>query len=272
MGAALRGVLSVDEGVILLAVLVGVCKGYLYVLTLHVYDGVKRVGGHRVGEQVSQAVAREDAPTVVHDGESGVEIGVVAQHRLHEVVVERVTDEQCRVGFEEDVGAVLVGRVLGDVRCQVAALELERTHLAVAIRLHLEVCREGVHRLHTHAVQTHALLERLRVVLAAGVEHTDCLNELALRYATTIVAHRHTQTVVDVYLYALAGVHLELVDRVVDDLLQQHIDTVLGQLSVAQATDIHTWTCTHVLHVGEVAYVVVGILNCGLNVFFHFIS
>ena len=74
------------------------------------------------------------------------------------------------------------------------------------------------------------------------------------------------------YLYALAGVHLELVDRVVDYLLQKHIDAVLGQLTVAQATDIHTRTCTHMLHVGEVAYVVVGILNCGLNVFFHFIS
>ena len=249
MGAALCGVLSVHERVILLAILVGMRESYLDVLTLHVYYGVERVGSHRVGEQICQAVAREDAPTVVHNRKTRVEICVVAQHCLHEVVVERIAYEQCGVGFEEDIRAVLVSRVLGDVRLEVAALELERTHLSVAVRLHLEMCREGVHRLHANAVQTHTLLERLRVVLAAGVEHADSLYELTLRNATTIVAHRHTQAVVDVYFYALAGVHLELVDGVVDHLLQKHIDAVLRQLTVAQATDIHTRTSTHMLHV-----------------------
>ena len=67
MGAALCGVLSVHERVILLAILVGMREGDLDVLTLHVYYGVERVGSHRVGEQICQAVAREDAPTVVHN-------------------------------------------------------------------------------------------------------------------------------------------------------------------------------------------------------------
>ena len=38
--AALGSVLTVDERVILLAVLVGMGEGYLYILTLHVDDGI----------------------------------------------------------------------------------------------------------------------------------------------------------------------------------------------------------------------------------------
>ena len=60
MGAALRGVLSVYEGMIFLAVLVGMREGNLDVLTLHVYDGIERFGGHRVCEQVGESVARHD--------------------------------------------------------------------------------------------------------------------------------------------------------------------------------------------------------------------
>ena len=75
------------EGMIFLAVLVGMREGNLDVLTLHVYDGIERFGGHRVCEQVGESVARHDSPTVIHDGQTGVEIGIVAEHRLHEVVM-----------------------------------------------------------------------------------------------------------------------------------------------------------------------------------------
>ena len=78
VGAALCGVLSVDKRVILLAILVGMRKGYLYVLALDMYDGVKRVGGHGVGKEVGKTIARQDAMTVVHDGKTRVEVGIVA--------------------------------------------------------------------------------------------------------------------------------------------------------------------------------------------------
>ena len=66
--AALRGMLSVYKGVILLAVLVGVGKGNLDVLALYVNDGVKAVVGHAVVQQVGQTIAANDAPPIVHDG------------------------------------------------------------------------------------------------------------------------------------------------------------------------------------------------------------
>ena len=154
---------------------------------------------------------------------------------------------------------------------KVAALKLQCSYHTVAIRPHLEVGAQGVDRLHTHTVQSDALLERLRVVLASGVEHRYSLDELTLGYAAAVVAHRNTQTVVDIDFDATTGIHLELVDRVVDNLLEQHVDAVLRQVAVAQTSDVHTGTRTHMLHVGEVAYVVVGILDCWLyDIFFHY--
>ena len=137
--ASLCGVLSVYERVIFLAILVGVCERYLYVLALGVDDGIESVGGHGVVEKVYQTVARQDAPSVIHDGEARVEVGIVAQHGLHDVVVEAVANEQCVVGLEEDVGTVLVVGLLGGVALEDAALEGQCAHLAVAERFHLEV-------------------------------------------------------------------------------------------------------------------------------------
>ena len=271
MSTALSGVLSVDKRVILFAILIGMSEGYLYVFSLHVNDRIKGVDGHSVGEEVGKSVARKDAMAVVHDGKPRIEIGVVAEHCLHDVVVEGVAREQCRVGLEEDEGSVLVGSVLGMVAHEVAALKLKRSYHSVAIRPHLEMSAQCVDRLHTHTVQSDALLERLRVVLASGVEHRYSLDELTLGYAAAVVAHRNTQTVVDIDFDATTGIHLELVDRVVDNLLEQHVDAVLRQVAVAQTSDVHTGARTHMLHVGEVAYVVVGILDCWLyDFFFHY--
>ena len=270
MGAALRGVLSVDEGMIFLAVLVGMREGNLDVLALHVYDGIERFGGHRVCEQVGKSVARHDAPTVIHYGQTGVEIGVVAEHRLHEIVMERVADEECRVRLEEDVRSVLVLRWLRDVALQHATLKDERPHRAVTVRAYLEAGAERIDRLDAHTVQTHALLERLRVVFSSGVEHADRLNELALRDAASVVADGNALALLHVHFDALSGVHLKLVDGVVHHLFEQDVDAVLRQIAVAESSDVHTRTRADMLHVGEVSDVVVGILYCWfLDFFFH---
>ena len=115
MCAALCGVLAVDEGVIFLAVLVGMGEGYFDVLALEVDDVVEALAGHVVLQQVLQAVAREDALSVVDEGQSRVEVGVVAQQVLHELVLEAEADEQRVVRLEVDVGAGFLRGVLGDV-------------------------------------------------------------------------------------------------------------------------------------------------------------
>ena len=57
MGAALNGMLTIDERVILLAILVGMGKGYLDVLALQVDDGIEGIAGHAVLQQVFETVS-----------------------------------------------------------------------------------------------------------------------------------------------------------------------------------------------------------------------
>ena len=184
---------------------------------------------------------------------------VVAEHGLHDVGVEGVAGEERRIRLEEDVCAVLVLRLLGGVARELPSLERGAAHVAVAVGAHLEARAEGVDGLHAHAVEADALLERLRVVLAAGVEHAHGLDELALGYAAAVVAHADAEVLVDVHLDAVAGVHLELVDGVVYHFLQEHVYAVFGQRAVAQPPDVHPGAGAHVLHVRQVAYVVVGV-------------
>ena len=235
------------------------CEGNLDILAHDVDDGVEFRHGHVVLQQVLQSVAALDAPSVVHDGEPRVQIGVVAKHRLHKLLVELVVLEQRVVGTEVDVGSVLVLRVAGLVADELAFLEDEGSHFSLAVALHLEAGTEGVDGLHAHAVESYALLEGLGVVFSARVEHAHGLHELSLRDSAAVVAHAHGLVVFNVYLNPVAGVHLELIDTVVDDLLEQHVDSVFGQRAVAESADIHARSGAHVLHVGEVADVVVGI-------------
>ena len=110
--AALSSVLSIDEGVVLLAILVGMRKGHLDIVALQMDNGVQRVVGHAVFQQIFQSMTRENTTTIVHDGQTRVQIGVVAQHVLHNVVLELIVLEQRVVGFKVDVRAVLVLRLL----------------------------------------------------------------------------------------------------------------------------------------------------------------
>ena len=175
--------------------------------------------------------------------------------------MELIVEKQRIVRFEKDIGTVLILRVLGHIALLVAALKDQRAHLALSVGAHLEACAQRIDRLDAHTVESHALLESLGVVFAARIEHAHGLDELALRDAAAIVAHADTQIVVDIHLDAVALFHLKLVDRVVYHLFQQHIDAVFGQRSVAQTTDIHTRTGTHVLHIRQVADIVLGILH-----------
>ena len=260
VGAALDGVLTVDERIVLLTILVGMRQRNLDVLALQVDNGIERVVGHAILQQILQTIARKDAATVVHDGQTGVQIGVVAEHVFHDIVVERVVLEQRVVGFEEDVGARFVLRGLRLVAFQNAPFENSRSDLSVTIGAHLEARAQEVHRLDAHAIHAHRLLERLRVVLTTRVQLAHGFHEFALWNAATVVANGDAQVVVDVDLDALAGIHAELVDGVVDGFLQQHIDAVLGMRSVVEATDVHTRASANMVYVREMANLVISIL------------
>ena len=236
-------------------------EGNLDVFALKVNYRVKTVVRHVVVKQIFQTVARQYSAAVVHNCKAGVEVCVVAQHNLDEFAVKLIVLEQSVVGLKEDVRSVLVLRVLGLVGCQHAFLECCRAHLSVAVRAHLEVRAQGVYRLCSHAVQTDALLERLAVVFSSGVEYAYRLDEFSLRNASSVVSHAYAQIVFHVNLDALSGVHLELVDTVINDFFQQDVNSVFLVTSVAQFSDVHSGTCPDMLHVRQVADVVICIIN-----------
>ena len=66
------------------------------------HNGIETVVGHIVVEKVLQSVAALYPAPVVHDGQAGIEIGVVAQHGLHNLVVEGIVLEKGVVGLEVD--------------------------------------------------------------------------------------------------------------------------------------------------------------------------
>ena len=259
MSTALGGVLTIHEGIVLLAILIGMGKGDLDIFALHVDYLIETLVGHIIGQEILQTMTAEDAATIVHDGESGVQISIVAEHRFHEIIVEGIVLEECIIRLEEDKGTVLVLSIFHRVALQNTFLKLQMAHLSVAVRLYFEVGTEGIDRLHTHTVQTDALLERLAVVLTAGIQHTYSLNELALRNTTAIVAHADTQIVLDIDFQTGTCTHLEFIDRVVYHLLQEHINTIFRQISISQTADVHTRTGTHMLHIAQVADVIIGI-------------
>ena len=117
VGSSLGGVLAVDEGVVFLAILVGMGEGYLDIVAFEVDNGIEGVIGHAVFQQVLQSVTRENAPPVVHDGKSGIQIGVVAQHVLHNVVMKPIVLEELGivVGLEVDIGTAFVVRLFRHV-------------------------------------------------------------------------------------------------------------------------------------------------------------
>jgi hypothetical protein len=185
------------------------------------------------------------ALVVDRDGDAGVEEGELAQALGERVEAEFGRLEDLRVGLEGDLRAALLrraGRL--EVGRRNAALVGLLIDLAVAPDLEIERLRQGVDDRHADAVQTARDLVAVVVELAAGVQHRQ--HDLGGRLAALVTIHRDAAAVVDdrhrivdvdrdVDLVAVSG--QRLVDRVVDDL----VDEVM-QPGRARRADVHSGT------------------------------
>ena len=178
--------------------------------------------------------------------------------------------EQGIVGLKEDVGSVFFVGGAGLVADQFSTFEHGLAHLSVAGTPGHETAAQCIDRLGSHSVQTDTFLEGLGIVFTSGVQHGNGIDQTSQRNASSIVAHGHPQVVFHLDFNAFSGSHLELVDTVVDDFFQQHINSVFHLRAVAQATDVHTGTGTYVLHVAQVANVLFGISYRGNGLFIEF--
>ena len=268
VGAALGGVLAVDEGeVVVVALAVDVGEGGLEVAVFDVDDGVERVALEVVLQQVEQAVLGVVAALVVVHGEAAVEVAVVPDALLDVFADEVVVAEELVVGDELHQGAAFGGGVADDAAVvgELALGEFGAARLAFAEGLHLEVGGEGVDGLGTHAVQADRLLEHLAVVLGAGVQFADGFDQLAQRYAAAVVADANVAFAeVDFDFDLLAVARGELVDGVVYNLFDENVDAVVVARAVAQFADVHTRTQADVLHVLKVDDGVVVVVGLGV--------
>ena len=93
MCAALGGMLPIDKGVILLAVLIGVGDDDFDVKAFEVYRRIQRVFGHIVAQQVQQAVAAAVTSAVEHYGQSCIQVGIILDHGDDKLLMESIIAE-----------------------------------------------------------------------------------------------------------------------------------------------------------------------------------
>ena len=144
MRTALDGVLTVHKRVVLLARLIGVGERYLYVLSFQVDNRVERVGTHVLRQQVEQAVLRSVLTPVVEQGETRIQIRIVAHHLLDIIVAEMIVLEQPLAVVRRELNqraALLAAIVVHHPRVahQMPLMEDRLARLALAERLHGEV-------------------------------------------------------------------------------------------------------------------------------------
>ena len=117
---------------------------YLDVFATKMDDGIERFVVHPVRKEVAQSVSRNDAPTVEHDCQTRIEIGIVAKHQFDELASECVMLEQGRVRLEEDCGSVLVLTLFGNVTLEDAFAEDCFACLSVAETLDFESSAQSI--------------------------------------------------------------------------------------------------------------------------------
>lgn len=249
VGAALGGVLAVDEGVDFVAVAAGVGESAFDVLTLEVDDGVEGIFGEFGGDEVGEAVFAAEFFAVEDEGEAGVEPGVVAKHLAHEVEsVAVVLSERFFVGMENDTGAAGFHGLNGSfhVAFDESAGELDGAHFAFAEGGDAEEVAEGVDGFDADAIESDGAFEGFAVVFGTGVDLGGAFDEFAQGDTAAVVAHGD-HVVFDFDLDFLAVAHDVFVDAVVENFLEQDVDAVFGGGAIAEFANIHAGAETDVL-------------------------
>ncbi len=190
VGASLGGVLSVDEGIVFLAILVGVCKHHFNVVALQMYDRVERLRCHVLLEQVEKSVAREVSFPVEENLKACVEVGVVVDHCLNKVQTELVVTEKSVVGKELHHSPVRLSGVGGwSMGHDVPFFKIYAHSFSVAHACHMAVCGECVYGFKADTVKADGFFEVLVIEFSAGVDFGGHLLYFSERNSSPVVAY-----------------------------------------------------------------------------------
>ena len=88
---------------VFLAILVSMGESNLYILAHDMNDRIQAVVGHIVVQQVFKTITALYAATIIHDGQSRVEVGIVAQHHLYDLAMEGVVLGESVIRLKIDV-------------------------------------------------------------------------------------------------------------------------------------------------------------------------
>ncbi len=132
------GMLTIDERIVFLAVLLGVSECYFDIIAAQVAYRIQGIVIHAVVQQIAQSVTRQNTATVEHYGKTRIQIRIVSQHRLDKLASELVVLEQCGIRLKEYVCTVLVLCRLGHIILEYSFLERGTPYLTVTIRVSLE--------------------------------------------------------------------------------------------------------------------------------------
>src|SRR5690606_4380307 len=103
-------------------------------------------------------------------------------------------------------------------------------------------------------------LKSSRVILASGIDLRHTIDDFAQRDSSAIIPNLYL-VLGNLYLYAPAIAHHVLIDGVVQDLLDEHVDPVILSASVSQFTDVHPGTKADMLPPIERFDTVFGVFN-----------
>ena len=181
-----------------------------------------------------------------------VQEGQLAQTRCQNVVaIDGRMGKDLRVGMERNGRTTILAFAdYLDLRDGLTLAIRLAENLTLAVNLGNEQGRKCIHARYTHTVQTTRHLVAALVELTTGVEYGH--NDLQCRFLLLLVhAGRNTATVIaygdrvvlaNGYVNRIAVASQRLVDRVVDHLINQVVQTLL-----ANVTDVHGRTFTHCL-------------------------
>ena len=113
--------------------------------------------------------------------------------------------------------------------------------MATTKRLDLEIGRKGVYRFCAYSIQPYRLLKRLAVIFTACIDLGYTVNNLPQGNAPAVIAHLHA-VVCHMQIDPLTIPHHILINAVVNDLFEQHINAVIVGSAIAQLANVHAWT------------------------------
>lgn len=240
VGTAVGGELAIDEGVEGFVVAGGMCEGDFDCFRAVVEGGIQAFAADFLEEEVGQAAGGGDRFTVKEEGEAGMEAGVEAEAAFDEVWEEGSLWEDIRVGFEFDEGTVFLVRALTvEAAEELAAGEFGAGEFSVAVGLDEEAAGECVNGLGADAVESDGELEDVVVIFGAGIDEGNALDDFAEGDSAAEIADRDAGSV-DMDEDFAAVAHNELIDGVIDNFLQEDIDSVVVLGTVADSADIHS--------------------------------